>query len=914
MHSHIALESNGTSLALPDNLSINLTFKNPALNEIETFSLPFELPCDGNRDFVNVTDDTNAKMRLVDIENGVVRIIADGLPLFTGKVVTDNDTVVGPRFSFNVDSRRQSFKDMIADMKCNDVPLIDKIKIGEILGDVHVVATGTVTREAIVMVGKHGSVSPHKEIITETGTYRAETTVNLHGLGFSYPAKCVTTGNYQHAEVEETRNYDSGAQKYALNIPKIAESYINVTDEYGADSDRWGSGGAKYCNMRVCYKHFGLSEDGTTSNNVVKEGTSKSDIPEDKWPYWVLDANRPMSGICFYVLYFLDCLFKHLGVAWDNSELLKVEDMKHLCFVSTQCHFSTEPLYGTSEEPFFRETFDPEPYTADMIGGREDDDEDHYPTINGWMRTRGCGGKLNFGIHLPEMGKVGGGGSQEDYTQLGADRTIQEHYEVTANIHSMYATNDNFPNESVTTLIESLEAAFGIRFLYDSETNSCRAVFLRDLFRNKLDNTPTPRPFLGEILECHPVNEKITGVRVRYADEADAEEQREYLRQRRRDYDTDYNYTDYRKENTVWQDVSFASIIRNTISPTDEHCYVDMATGNAYRIKVDADASTFGELRPIIFQVGHLKGIEEGNCSKENEDFIKDIQIGFSPAILSDVNYRESRGDVTPYSINALFVDEEMEHEFVTQKLCSEVTTTHSGNLFTAFGKLGHLSCYEILNLIESYDPTQTKYGDSPLQELDLGLTLALMRGGGTDATVQNYDDGYDGFGNSKWHTIVGTYQADIDTMDVFGNAYDYNGKEQGDGGGERFSLKIRAYKPFRYKYVEGVLQFSTNPAEWDDTWLIPCNADIYTGNVLTKKIRSRGLADTFLAEEIYFYLNRHKLRYKILTTVAQIIDLRNHWLAWWNIGGKTCLVDSAECTIDKDTGLSVVTVDAYSI
>ena len=915
MHSHIAIQSKGNWLTLPDEQSIDLNFRNPAFNEVETYSHPFELSCDGNRELISIADDRDARMRLSDLEDTTSTIIADGLPLFTGKIVTDNDTVVGPNFAFNVDSRRQSLKDMIADLKCNDIDLIDDIKIGEILGDVHVVATGTVIRVATVIVGGHGSSNPQRQTVTETGTYTGETTVNLHGLGFSYPAKCVTTGSYQHAVKDKSRSYSSGRASYTVSVPKIEESYINVSDEYGANSDRWGEGGAKYCNMRVCYKHHGLNEDGTTSDDVVKESSATGEMPEDKWPYWVLDAQRPMSGICFYVLYFLDCLFKHLGVEWDNSELLKVEDMKHLCFVSTQCHFTTKPLHGTEANPFFRETYAPEPYTADMIGGREDDEEDHYPNINGWMKSRGCGGKLNFGIHLPEMGKVGGS-SQQNMRQLGADRTIQEHYTVTANIHAMYATRDNFPKESVTTLIESLEAAFGIRFLYDPETNKCKAILLRDLFRNKLDVTPTPRQMLGEVLECHPVNEKIFGVRVRYAEEAAPEDQREYLRERRRDYDTDYNYTDFRKDNTVWQGVNYTSMVHNTISPTDEHCYVDMATGNAYRIKVDADASTYGELRPVIFQVAHLKGVELGNCSKEVEDYIKDIEIGFSPAILSDVNYRQSRNNPQPYSINALYVDEDMEHEFVTQKLCSEVTTTHSGKLFTHSGKLGHLSCYEILNLIESYDPTQTEYGDLPLQELDLGLMLALMRGGGTDATVQEYDEGYDGFGNSKWQTIVGTYQTDIDTMDVFGNAYDYNGDRPGDGGGERFSLKIRAFKPFRYRTVDGQTEFSTNPKDWEDdpTWQIPCNTDLYTNDTLTKKIRSRGLLDTFLSELVYFYLKRRKLRFKLLTTVAQVADIKNHWLSWWQIDGKTGLLDSVQCSIDKDKGLGVVTVDMYSM
>jgi len=914
MHSHLTLETNGQPLAHPEGLSIDLNFQNPLWNDVETYSHPFQLPCDGNREFVKIADDVNATMRLADLENATTKIIADGLPLFTGKVVTDNDVEVGPNFSFNVDSRKQSLRDQIADLKCNDIPLIDDILIGEILGDVHVTAHADVTRKMIVMVGGHGSSNPRREEVTQQGSYQAETTVNLHGLGFSYPAKCITSGPYQHAVVDKTKTYGAdGNRKNAVtvNLPQIDKSYINISDEYGANSDRWGGGGAKYCNMRVCYKHRGVDSEGKTTDDVIKESASTNQ-GEDIWPYWVLDANRPMSGMCFYVLYFLDCLFKHLGIAWDNSELLKVEDMKRLCFTSTQCHFRTELLHGSAANPFFSESYNPPTYSADDLReGREDDEEDHYPNINGWMRSRGCGGQLNFGMHLPAPGSFG---SESSQTHI----TVTEHFTVTANIHAMYATKENFPNESVTTLIDSLESAFGLRFLYDAETNSCRAVFLRDVFGRRLTENANIRPLLGTVLECHPVNEKISGVRVRYEAEAEPDEQRDYLRQKKRDYDTDYNYTDFRKENTVFQGVSYANIIRELISPTDEHCYVDMNTGDAFRIKVDADASTYGELRPVIFQVAHLKGIEEGDCSKEaeNEDRIKDITIGFTPALLSDINYRKSRSATQPYSINALFVDADMEHEFTTQKLCSEVSTTHSGELFTNSNRLGHLSCYEILKLIESYDPTGTEYGDSPLQELDLGLTLAIMRGGGADATIQNYDEGYDGFGNSRWQMLVGTYQTDIDSMDVFGNAYDYNGTQPGDGGGEHFSLKIRAYKPFRYKIVDGVTQFSNNPAEWenDPTWLIPCVADQYADGVLTKRIRSRGLADTFLAELIHFYLHRRKLRYKMLTTVAQVADIKNHWLEWWNIDGKVGLLDTVSCNINADTGIGTVTVDMFTM
>ena len=85
----------------------------------------------------------------------------------------------------------------------------------------------------------------------------------------------------------------------------------NVSFAYNADNT--------YCNARIC---------------VEKEESYKVGQEE---PYWVLDADRPWSGICFYVAYFLDCLFSHLGLVVKENNLGKVEDMLRLAFFTTKC-------------------------------------------------------------------------------------------------------------------------------------------------------------------------------------------------------------------------------------------------------------------------------------------------------------------------------------------------------------------------------------------------------------------------------------------------------------------------------------------------------------------------------------------------------------------------------------------------
>ena len=177
------------------------------------------------------------------------------------------------------------------------------------------------------------------------------------------------------------------------------------------------------------------------------------------------------------------------------------------------------------------------------------------------------------------------------------------------------------------------------------------------------------------------------------------------------------------------------------------------------------------------------------------------------------------------------------------------------------------------------------------------------MRGGGSDATRQSYDYNYDHFGTSKWRTVSGKYALACDSLDMMGNVFDYNGVQEGVGDGERFSLKIRAFKE---------PSWLKDPKYKD---LVLCNADEVdeTGKVVTK-IRSRGLFDTFILPYAYFLLNRKKFMIRCTTTVAQVADIPNHWQDWWNIGGMKCLIDKVNTTIDAKTGMGEVELTVYAL
>ena len=949
MNSHLTILINDKPMALPDDFSIDIEDKNPVFNDTEMFSYPFSIPLEGNRWLVKNIDDIRAAVRAVNLEHLPTRIHADGLPFRSGTLVMQDEEEITDSLSMNIDAGTQSFSELISNLDCRDIPVKDTIIIGEKIGNVRV----DIESDPVVNVRVHIEGGKHKSDRDETRTIQAahlsvSKVLEPQALGFSYPASCneytsTSDGHYVGDAISGgSKSYPNGNK---VVIPQKADGkdYINTAASYG-ETDNAGRA-ATYCNARVCYKHHGIDDEGNTSDSTI-EMKDCTWINEDLYPYWVLDANRPQSGICFYVLYFLDCLFTHLGVTFDKSALLEIEDMKHLCFFTTVCAYDAISYSYDKDDPtginqkllhphhgtYYMED-DPEVIAKKKQAGEIKTgffkSQDH---INSWLNSRGCGGQINIvkaedkdvqeltlrkpdgtsefvevGQITPEGGKV---------TGITIEARISK-FDVQANVQYMVANSDNFPDESVSTVIGALESAFGIKFSYDYEQKKVTAYLIRDVLRRSGNDT---REFHGSIHTITPVTEKFTGVRMRYSEEADAKEQRQNVKDSRKNknmgYETDYNYIDYPEPgsgaNATVYDRDYVDFFHN-LSSGDKHCYIDRKTGNAYRVKVNSDATTSADLKPVLFEVGQFKGVEYGDCSEKNEDFIHDITIDFTPVPFNDVNYfkeieaaygsheavdtttGEKYGVTIANSqpILCAYVDEDMEHEFVEQKLNQTISTA-----FCDF------YMQQKLTLVESYDPSSTEDGNSPLQDTDRwGFALAMMRGGGSDATQESYDYNYDGFGNSKWRTKSGKYALACDSLDMMGNLFDYNGVKPGLGNGERFSLKIRAYKEPDWlsdpKYKDVVL----------------CDPDIYDkdGNVETK-IRSRGLFDTFILPYAYFLLNRKKYKIRCTTTVAQIADIPNHWQDWWNIGGVKCLINQVNTTIHAQTGIGEVELTVYAL
>ena len=930
MHSHLDIIGINGELALKPDTSLNVTDKNPMFNDVEMFTQTIPLPFDKNRHVLKNMDDVNSTMRSADVQGERFQFVLDGIPFRNTAIKIQEGTKLDGTIDVNFDATNRTFKDMIADLRCRDVTVDDDILIGEKIDRLKV--TGHVKEmyhlhffDPDTSVGWSDFYITGK--VTDIGAEFSPIATD-----YSFPARC--QGSFIYPD-QDTPKEIAGR---TVKVPLIRESYINTSVPYGvvdANGKRW-----PYCNSRICYAHHDIEyeetngqktpkvEDGSyiTSDAIVQSDKNNPADGYDFSPYWLLPADRSTSGICFYVGYFLERLFKTLGVGYDMSALTSIEDFNYLCFFSTQCHFvtRTKPQSGgkilKSEEEINAwlenrglggrismecDTDKKDVTEIYLLAGEWTSIEysDNYPSRYKWHIDHETGEVVNRDYN-PETdsfyAKIQNYGTNPPYGIYSDDSSsFKQYFEVEgslqAEVMNMFATSDNFPDASVSEVIESLENSFGVRFVYDAEINKVTVKLLRDMFCDQ----QSPIPFKGKVLRMVKMTENIRGIRMKYSAEADEQEQRDNIRYGVRDYDTDYDYSEYPQDRTFLK--QYSDIIK-LIDIGNMNCYVDMNTGDAFRVKVSSEASTVTELRPTTFEVGGHHGVEIGDCSKDAEadGAIKEFVSNFEPITNNILKDTDGKMFLVP------FIDEDMEHEFVTKKI---------QNAFSVgSGEDDYVYLNYTLNSLQAYDPSKTDDGNSPLQNHDWGLTIGILRPAVNGGGVFEYDRNYDGFDNSRWSISSDDYAITSDTMDVFGTFY-------GTSDAGSFSLKPRAWKPFRYKYVtesgQQVLKISTNPKQWEneDGWLIPCIEDERNvQGIITKRIRSRGMCDTWMIEFFHFLLNRQKYYVEALCTAAELADIPNNWLRRWEIDGKVGWINMTTYPINVETGLGKVEMEFYAL
>ena len=566
-------------------------------------------------------------------------------------------------------------------------------------------------------------------------------------------------------------NWDGDLEAFINTDHTMYYHNVNVSFPYGPSNP--------YCNARVCVKR----------TDEYK--------PNEDVPYWVYDADRPWSGVCFYVAYFLDCLFKHLNITVKENNLGKVQDMTRLAFFTTKCEHETGEL-------------------------------------------------------LPEDNGI----SFKDYANFEFNYRDTPVESVTTGVSRVYATNKNFPDTDVRSLLESLFNAFGLRLVEDVKNRTVSIYYIRDILR---DNTVEDVNMVvtGKSLSY----EKVEGVKVTYGGGDD---------------DTSFNYDDW-DQNEVKSD--FNDIIRS-VAANNETCYISSKTGNKYRIKIDKESVEKGDekaLYPSLVEVSQFSDYVVGKDSNNTDE----LKISFVPIVENEVVLESLKEQGTMSSQRlAVYVDAEMKKKDDNWIWLSvkhpDGHTSQAGNFRIRYSDP------------QAFDET----GKNPLLSIDSGFTLGIMRGPGNDDAVQIYLENYDGNGNSAWTTVVADYAFTADTMDAYGNHYDYNGKEPGgvelDG---RISLKthIQTAKDLGLKDKGG------NDIDWG----------------IDATAAKRGLADRFMSEYMHFLLHRKTVSMDVDTTLSQLTSLS--WFKQLRIADTVGRLKSRSYTL-TNSGISDMSIELYTI
>ena len=849
-----------------------------------TVSLEFEFDCKVNKHIVG-----NAHLmkgaRIHDALYGKrFRLYFDGVLVLSGFIWIDQEVEVENGIvPIALKSNNRDFKERLEGVKANDVPIekMDPTIIG-VCNDLANTSELHFTWEYVDVEITYGSRGGFSVKQLSSTRHSGERTIG--SLGFPtlmYPTYTDASG----------RNFD----------------YTNIGIPYPL---------AKFCNIRLCAPVSGesSSEGGSHSythtaqyplhsiRNVSTRVTAKT-----------LRYDREHSAPCFFVLYWVDMLCKALGITIVRNDMTHVLDLCRLAFFNVHCMYGTAKFEGDDSVFMVREdgrlaTDRDDPGHIKPHTYKKFTDILSFRPIKGEGETKGED-ILNDLIYDIEGSRHHAGES------VAAKKIVKSNCEFKTKAYAAIATGKNFPETDAATVIGSLRSAFGVRTLYDSERQSLEFVFIKDIL-----NAEEVEDLVCVVNKCDKVETHYDGVRVKYSGTGEQNRnaitgERELTGTTDKGEDTTFDYYDY----TLVREFSNYGEALNSITAYNMYCYIDNVTGNAYRIKNDKTAKTSTTLYPSLFEVGTFRPVEYGICSLTER--VKEITIGFAPVVPNDTNataiqswFRENgpeREQRTPTPTYAPFIDTEIGTR--TMSVAWYEIDADSILHFTKSGTGANNPSVGIgitLWLEDAWSLSENI--ETPLQQEDAGFTLGIMRGSGSSGGYEIMENDYDGEGHQSWTYVAGgADQFTADSIDAFGDSYDYNGTDEGLGYGDDrpFSLKLKAEKPYKGG-MKRIDELTGQEYIVTDS-LLPTHEDgtpVYYP--IDSRHSKRGLVDRFLLEEIYFWLHCRVATFSVTISLATLLTIDKK--KRYRINGIKGWIKKVTYRLNMSLGIRDVVIELY--
>ena len=646
---------------LDDNANITITETSEIFASGDVWSHSFNVNVFANAHIFGTSGDIHGSRLHEQINKRRARLWVEGLPMFYGylKIGDEAEVDANGNIEVSLESGRKTFEQLIEGAKANQVPLMNDVKFGVAFWRKRWSWIGLKLEASVKFVNDKTSSSEtleHKTTIEIGDTDKYITPFHYDGEEETnsvqlYPSMVFPKGKFHNLKTE------------------VDNEPINcLNTDYPYTEDENGTPTYPYCNVALCYQKSGYTVTKEESGQITTYDDYGSE-PTAQRGYEYMPANRVNSAPNFFVIYWIRSLMKHIGIHVEENQMMDVEDLRRLFFVNTKCAYKEpkyirDPRYDWSLGKYTwgnSGSLIPE-FFGDLIGGR-------YIGVQKITDIKECAFKCTAFEHTPW--NIGIPGEDPDVPEIesivisikdvyGLNEPAKAEYDVRNGfLHDAIATPECFPNVDVSEVINALESGFGIRFLFDKDYQRVRIVLLRNIFNNKdIQNIDC------DILEPDAKVENGTrGFRMTYGNTDDTQFY----------YKGFADLLPHKKE--LWIDTSdkhdyshwklnaqYGDII-DKVTAFDKTCYVTPETGNAYGIKVDKDAKRYDELYPSLHGYAGFMDAEDGDCTGD-EETIETINVGFSPAIMNDVNFRakDENGNTLPPAGQkfALFVDDTM--------------------------------------------------------------------------------------------------------------------------------------------------------------------------------------------------------------------------------------------------------------
>lgn len=658
--------------ALEEDASITITDTSEIFSSGDVWSHSFTLNVFANVHIFGTAGDLHGSRLHEQVNKRKARLWLDGLPLYLGYLKLDDEAEVDSEGNVDVtfESGQKTFEALIEGGKANQVPMFSDVRFGVALWrkrwtavELRLSAYAKYTDDKI-----SGSTDvTHVVDMTDVAETKDEKITPFQ-----------SDGEYVSVQEYPRMVFPKGIFSPVTQGASSSVDCLNTDNPYTEDEN--GTPTVPYCNVALCYQKQGYEK----KNERGDYEPDYSSEPEAQRGYEYMPANRVNSAPNFFVIYWIRSLMKHLGIHVDENQMMDVEDLRRLFFVNTKCEY-VKPKYirsGTIDPRFARYKFINSYYRLvpewlDWDGVAE---KAYFSYQKKITKVKECGFEaVAYDKSAPhfdtsdltdwEIRQVEARLENLDIKKLYINvnqvedlpkRAMDRYLDANDWLHDAIASSECFPNTDISEVIKALENGFGIRFLFSDSYKRVRIVLLRNLFRST-----EVQDIQCEIVdEDQKVENNVRGFRLTYG--KGNEDSHFYykgfadmLPHKKELWVDNSDEHDYSQWNL---NATYAEILKR-VTAFNKVCYVTPNTGNAWGVKVDKDAKRYLDQHPSLFEYAGYMDAEDGDCTGE-EETIEEINVGFTPAIMNDLNMEAEQGtderDPVEEQKFALFVDEQM--------------------------------------------------------------------------------------------------------------------------------------------------------------------------------------------------------------------------------------------------------------